>query len=148
MVVPEMARWKAPPVLQLVVVLLMHVPFVSKTCDLQFVELFAGRGEVTGALRSELGWRGSAHDLEHSTYMDLCSTHGFLNLVWDVASTCFCGFVSPPAPLKPWCSVPSSQDGPCRSPSRSSWRARIDGTLLQQLHGYAAGLYIQHTMHT
>ena len=81
MVVPELVRWNAPPVLQILVVLLMHVPFVPKMCDLDFVELFAGRAEVTSALRTELGWGGSAHDLEHSTYMDLCSTHGFLNLI-------------------------------------------------------------------
>lgn len=60
---------------------MMHTPFIRKACDLDFVELFAGRGEVTGALRRELGWNGSAHDLNHSPYMDLCSTTGFLILI-------------------------------------------------------------------
>ena len=74
-----MVRWKCPAVLILLVILIIHNPKV-KNDRLDFVELFAGRGEVSQALRRVNGWRGSSHDLLTSGFMDMCTTTGFLHL--------------------------------------------------------------------
>ena len=80
MVVLDMARWKCPAVLMLLVILVLSNTKITCQPALNFVELFAGRGEVSQALRRINGWSGSSHDLETSGFMDMCSTSGFLHL--------------------------------------------------------------------
>lgn len=81
MVVFEMEQWKAPRVLQLLIILMLHTSFVPKPkhLDLDFVELFAGRAAVSTALREE-GTNGSSHDICISPMLDLTTTAGFLFL--------------------------------------------------------------------
>ena len=81
MVVLDMARWKCPAVLILLVLLLIHHTKIKTDPCLDFVELFSGRGEVSHALR-DAGGCGSSHDIETSGFMDMTASSGFLNLGW------------------------------------------------------------------
>lgn len=78
MVVLELLRWKAPASLILAVVMLCHIPkFQPRHVENNFVEMFAGEGAITSALR-DAGLVGSSHDIQFSNLMDMCSVHGFL----------------------------------------------------------------------
>lgn len=81
MVVLDLARWKSPAALQLLVVMMLHMDckVLPREPPVQFIELFAGKGEVSQAFR-EQGWTGSSHDINTSPYMDLCTAVGFLLL--------------------------------------------------------------------
>ena len=81
MVVLELQQWKAPLVLQLLVVMVLNTTIFPRPTvpDLTFVELFAGKGVVSTALR-EGGGNGSSHDINISPRLDLTSTAGFLSL--------------------------------------------------------------------
>ena len=76
MVVLELLKWRAPPVLILLVVLLAANTKVPQTHDVQFVEMFAGDGAVSMALW-EAGLLGSSHDVRYNKLMDLLTPHGF-----------------------------------------------------------------------
>ena len=76
MVVYEMLRWKAPAGLILAIVLLTANSRVPQRLDVDFVECFAGDGEVSLALWGA-GLKGSSHDLRYSNLMDFCTPHGF-----------------------------------------------------------------------
>ena len=76
MVVLELLRWRAPPVLVLLVVLLAANTKVPQSQDLGFVEMFAGDGAVSLALW-EAGLQGSSHDVRYNKLMDLLTPHGF-----------------------------------------------------------------------
>lgn len=76
MVVLELLKWRAPPVLILLVVLLAANTKVPQTHDIHFVEMFAGDGAVSMALW-EAGLRGSSHDVRYNKLMDLLTPHGF-----------------------------------------------------------------------
>lgn len=76
MVVLELLKWRAPPVLILLVVLLAANTKVPQTHDIEFVEMFAGDGAVSMALW-EAGLRGSSHDVRYNKLMDLLMPHGF-----------------------------------------------------------------------
>ena len=80
MVILDMVRWQCPAVLMLLVLVLLiiHNPKIKED-RLDFVELFAGRGEVSESFRRN-GLRGSSHDLLTSGFMDICTTAGFLPL--------------------------------------------------------------------
>lgn len=82
MVVPELLRWKAPPALILLVVMLCQNPALAPTRELpnDFVEVFAGDAAVSLALWDR-GLHGSSHDIKYTTMMDMTSTSGFLLLV-------------------------------------------------------------------
>ena len=75
----DFQRWSAPPALMLLCLLLV---FNSKVdCapnSVQFVELFAGVGEISKACRAR-GMIGSSHDLSYSAHYDLCERSGFLH---------------------------------------------------------------------
>ena len=73
--------------LMLLLLLLSFNQKLPQQVDVQFVETFAGQGEISKYLR-ELGMRGSTHELNLSPgYMDLTSTCGFLQLglIWNNA---------------------------------------------------------------
>ena len=72
----ELLKWRAPPVLILLVVLLAANTKVPQTHDVQFVEMFAGDGAVSMALW-EAGLLGSSHDVRYNKLMDLLTPHGF-----------------------------------------------------------------------
>lgn len=76
MVVLDLLKWKAPPVLVLLIVLLVANSKVPQTQDVEFVELFAGDGQVSMALW-ECGLKGSSHDIRYNKLMDLLTPHGF-----------------------------------------------------------------------
>ena len=74
----ELQRWRAPWALMLLLLLLQFNSRAPAWETVQFVELFDGEAEVSFALRSS-GLHGSTHDINISpSYMDLCSTTGFL----------------------------------------------------------------------
>lgn len=76
----ELMRWRAPPVLMLVLLLLQFNTKVPSGPGVEFVELFAGQGEASRALRSS-GLSGSMHDINLAPQlMDLCQPTGFLPL--------------------------------------------------------------------
>ena len=77
--VMELRRWGGPAVLMLLVILLGSNKSIPQSMDLNFVELFAGQGCVSLAMRAS-GFIGSSHDINYSSYMDLCSVAGFLLL--------------------------------------------------------------------
>ena len=79
MVVPELIRCGAPAYLIILVILLGFHNDLPQQVDLQFVELFAGTCSISLGLMAN-GLRGSSHDIEMSSYMDLTSTAGFLYL--------------------------------------------------------------------
>jgi len=64
-------------VLQLVCLLLVFNSRVERSVDVEFVEVFAGVGEISRACR-EQGLQGSSHDIAYSSHFDLCSRCGFL----------------------------------------------------------------------
>ena len=72
MVVFEMLRWKAPAALILAIVLLTSNSRVPQRLDVEFVECFAGDGEVSLALWGA-GLKGSSHDLRYSNLMDFAA---------------------------------------------------------------------------
>ena len=74
----SMERWSVPPVMMLVCLLLMFNEKVPRTCDVQFVELFAGVAQISQNCALQ-GMVGSAHDIEYSSHFDLCGRTGFLN---------------------------------------------------------------------
>ena len=76
MVVLELLRWKAPAALILAIVLLVSNTKIPQHQDVEFVECFAGDGEVSLALWNA-GFRGSSHDVRYSKLMDFCTPHGF-----------------------------------------------------------------------
>ena len=76
MVVLELLRWQAPASLVLAIVLLAANPRIPQRGDVEFVECFAGDGQVSLALWGA-GLTGSSHDLRYSKLMDFCSSHGF-----------------------------------------------------------------------
>ncbi len=73
----DLERWSAPPVLMLLCLLLVFNEKVERTSDVQFVEVFAGKAEISKAM-FEQGLVGSAHDIRYSSHFDLCGTVGFL----------------------------------------------------------------------
>lgn len=73
----DLQRWSAPPVLQLLTLLLLFNESVERTVDVQFVEVFAGMAEISRAF-AEQGMVGSAHDIRFSSHFDLCGRVGFL----------------------------------------------------------------------
>ena len=79
MVVFELARWRAPPAIILVIVLLTMNSKVPQPMDIQWCEFFAGEGAISLALWS-CNLKGSSHDLRYSKLMDLCSVSGFASL--------------------------------------------------------------------
>ena len=52
---------------------------IPQQVNLDYVELFAGMGCVSLGLMSG-GFRGSSHDIDHSSRMDLTTVSGFLYL--------------------------------------------------------------------
>lgn len=56
--------------------LLAANPRIPQRGDVEFVECFAGDGQVSLALWGA-GLTGSSHDLRYSKLMDFCSSHGF-----------------------------------------------------------------------
>lgn len=92
MVVLELLRWKAPAALILCIVLLAANPKIPRDQQVDFVECFAGAGEVSFALWNA-GLRGSSHDIRYSNLMDFCSPHGFAFLeafgsIWVLMTFC------------------------------------------------------------
>ena len=76
MVVLELLRWKSPAALVLAIVLLAANPRISQHGNVDFVECFAGDGQVSLALWGS-GLTGSSHDLRYSKLMDFCSSAGY-----------------------------------------------------------------------
>ena len=79
MVVLELLRWKAPAALVLAIVLLAANPKIPQRGDVEFVECFAGEGQISSALWGA-GMTGSSHDIRYSNLMDFCSSHGYASL--------------------------------------------------------------------
>ena len=77
----QLERWRAPPVLIFLCLLLVHNVKVERTCDVQYIEVFAGAAEVSHAFR-QVGMVGSSHDIEYSPHYDLCGRTGFLYHGW------------------------------------------------------------------
>ena len=77
--VMELRRYGGPAVLMLVVLLLGFNNSIPQSVELNFVELFAGQGCVSLAMRAS-GFVGTSHDIDYSKHMDLCSVAGFLFL--------------------------------------------------------------------
>ena len=94
MVVFEMLRGKAPAGLILAIVLLTSNSRVPQRLDVEFVECFAGDGEVSLALWGA-GLKGSSHDLRYSNLMDFCTPHGFACLGFNYIMLCICAGKEP-----------------------------------------------------
>ena len=75
----ELQRIGAPHVLMLCLLLLNFNQKVRRSPRLDFVEVWAGKAEVSKALR-KAGLVGSALDILHSPLYDVCSVSGFLPL--------------------------------------------------------------------
>ena len=76
----ELTQWRAPPVLMLLLLYIQFNTKVPSSPSIEFVELFAGAGEASLALRQE-GLSGSMHDINMAPqHMDLCQPTGFLRL--------------------------------------------------------------------
>ena len=73
----RLQRWNAPPILMLLYLLLTYNQKVDHSVNVNFVEVFAGVGEISKACRSQ-GMIGSAHDISYSSHYDLCGRTGFL----------------------------------------------------------------------
>ena len=67
-----------PPVMMLLCLLLMFNSQVPRTCDVEYVELFAGAAQISRHCFGQ-GMVGSSHDIEYSSHFDLCGRTGFLN---------------------------------------------------------------------
>ncbi|CAE7243888.1 unnamed protein product [Symbiodinium pilosum] len=77
MVVAELLRWRAPMALILIVLLLGFNPLLEQREDNDYVEIFAGAGEISGRLRQD-GAGGSAMDLLWNPMVfDLTTDVGF-----------------------------------------------------------------------
>ena len=63
--------------LQLLCLLLVFNGKVERSVDVEFVEVFAGVGEISRACRAQ-GMVGSSHDIQYSSHFDLCNRCGFL----------------------------------------------------------------------
>lgn len=74
-----MMRFGAPPALMILVVMLAFHEKIPQNINLDYVELFAGMGCVSLGLMAT-GKKGSSHDIDLSSYMDLTTVTGFLYL--------------------------------------------------------------------
>ena len=78
MVVRELMSYKAPPILILVCLLTIWNTQLHHKSDRNFLEVFAGRGEITRALRAA-NLRGAAIDIDHHPAFDLTTPAGFVH---------------------------------------------------------------------
>ena len=76
----DLKRHGAPGCLMLCLLLLSFNEKIPRGPHLDFVEVWAGKAEVTKALRA-IGFRGVAFDILHNELYDVCTVTGFLTLL-------------------------------------------------------------------